>query len=377
MARSAVTLPGDIYPPDLVIGSNLKFKLPRSVSRESKLFVLSGKFAKTRFGKYPGTFSTSGFAGRAVYKTDIPTLLSNFSSKVSSTIGKVSSTSDKDKTLKSYTLNHIFPHKSGVKALNIDTSRLGTVAAQESFSDTHDVHVNLNVKKSNNLKLKGSKNSDDFSVTYDEKNPFKYVPISKINASGDGGDDLFRLSTVSKKATFNLGEGDDFLSLRGAVDKLKVIGGDGDDIVEWRNILKAKTAIFDMGAGSDRIEIRPENGVLPNKIIVRLGEGADEEVKIIADEEDVLSTKVIIKKFGQKRTAQNSAHLIFSASSTTEKLRQWAVRNLKVDGYSVYTRNTCKNNEPNPPSFYPDGGYDCFGSGYNKPPIRISDFNFE
>mgnify|MGYP007000197091 CR=1 len=97
--------------------------------------------------------------------------------------------------------------------------------------------------------------------------------------------------------------------LRGAVNKLKVIGGEGDDIVEWRNIFKAKIAIFNMGAGSDTIVIRPENGVLPDKIIVNLGEGADELVKIIASEEDILSTKVVVKKFGKIRSLQNSAHL--------------------------------------------------------------------
>ena len=79
MARSTLTLPGDIHAPELVIGSNFKFKLPLSVRRNPTLFSPSSKFAKTRFGKYPSDLSTIGFAGRAVYKTNIPSLLDNFS----------------------------------------------------------------------------------------------------------------------------------------------------------------------------------------------------------------------------------------------------------------------------------------------------------
>ena len=304
MPLSKFSLPGRTHQPEIEIQSNLSFGLPRQY-RDHPHGSTAGfvKFESKRKNIDLGVFQSSSTSTTNInYFTDIPVKVSTFKSKPSkrALLGGV---------FENYSLVHKFSYKNGVKSINMDLRSLKRAKKKSSsgefdFDNLHEVGSQITAKKVGKLTFKGSKNSDEFMLVHSTENPFAPVKSNKIDLSAGDGNDSITLYSVAKKAQINLGDGDDDLTIVGGVRNLKVIGGPGDDNITWTNILDAKRATFDLGEGTDSITLDPRNGTLPDTLIIKLGSGGTERINI--NERDNCHSTIRIVKPGI-RTPDNYA----------------------------------------------------------------------
>ena len=317
MPLSKFLLPGRTHQPEIEIKSNLRFQLPKKFRKNPNLSTHTFiSFPSKRRNIDLGKFLSSSGA-HTTYNTEIPVKVDVFKSKQSRRVllgGE----------FESYNLIHSFSYVNGVDNVDIDLRKLKKARKNPSgddfnFENLQQTGTQITVKEVRKLAFKGSINSDSFSLRHSVESPFAKVRSNSINISSGAGNDNIELNTFAKRAKIDLGEGDDDLIITGGVNRLIVKGGPGDDNVTWSNILGARKAIFDLGEGTVSITIDPINGIVPKTLIIKLGNGGTERVKIKGvpgGSTGICNSSINIIKPGNRRR-DNYAYVLISDRNTT------------------------------------------------------------